>query len=410
MTGFGKVSPGDPTDLIKSARYHNAIIDLLSDHGQLEASEPFSNPLDRETSVVRVKNTAGVDVPRGGVLGLGGVVVDADENEGHFLDADPCFQGVKPTTDSHSVRFVVALGPIAQGRIGPCVASGWVPAKVDIESTTHIAAKLINNDVDKLASSDDGSIPLVIAQIAKGVKWAMVKVPATHSAATHVGLARVSEISSGLTEGSSHVSWVTTGRAWLYNSWGVNTEQHVTASRCEISPTVVSSISGEHDENVSYSAGDQVTSGGNVYEATTAGSGAFSLDNWDWLEPYRPAYGESETYTAGDKVTVDGLEYTASTDSADPAGTWDSSDWEISSDPRIRVHSVHKGIELTADTWVTVYGTSPVVCGGGPYFAAYANPDDYLRMMDGWTTSQMQALYHSAGDEGLRWGGAQCEE
>ncbi len=219
MTGFGKLSPGDPTDLIKSARYHNAIIDLISAHGQLEASPPFLDPFDRQSAVVRVKNTDSAEVPRGGVLGVGAVVVGADDNEGHFLDTDPCFMGVAPDIAIHRARFVVALGPIASGKIGPAVASGWVPAKVDITDTSHHAADLVDGDTEKLTSISGGSIPIVPAQSGTGEKWALIKVTSA-STSIHCGLAKTDTIAGKMTESSDTVTWSDdeVGKAWLYDA------------------------------------------------------------------------------------------------------------------------------------------------------------------------------------------------
>ena len=406
MTGFRKPGPGDPPTLLYNSAYHGAIIDVLADKAGFTQKEEARLPPKRETGVFSVRNSSGEDCPLGGVLGISGVEISADTHEGWFATQEPTLVGTLPT-NSDRLKYVVAISPIPAGEIREAVAAGWVQAKVNITDTLHDTA-MVAAGKTMLQSAGGSGAPMLQAEAGTGEKWCLIYIA---EGGTNVGLAKVSEISAGLTEGASLASWATTGKAWLYNSWGLNSQQHVTNSRCEVSATDISTISGEHDENQLYSTGDQVTHNGDVYKARHPINGAsFSLSDWDWVEPYRPAYDETEAYTEGDKVTVGGIEYTASSDSADPAGSWDEDDWQISSDPRISVHSIHKGIELTADTWVTVYGTSPVVCGGGPYFASYANPDDYLRMMDGWTESQMQALYHSAGDDALRWGGSQCEE
>ena len=251
MTGFGKVSPGDPTDLIKSARYHNAIIDLLSDHGQLEASTPFLDPFDSQSAVVRVKNTDSAEVPRGGVLGVGAVVVDADDNEGHFLDTDPCFVGVAPDIAIHRARFVVALGPIASGKIGPAVASGWVPAKVDIKDTSHTAADLVDGDIDKLVSAAGAAIPLVVSQAGTGEKWALVKVPST-SPTVCCALAKTATTAEKMTSASSEVTWgdSAVGKAWLYDA-PTHAASTWTASQCGTTDADrIDIVSAHHDTDL----------------------------------------------------------------------------------------------------------------------------------------------------------------
>ena len=272
MTGFGKVSPGDPTDLIKSARYHNAIIDVLNNQGQLTTSEPFPDPFGRQVAVVRVKNPPPAVVPWGGVLGVGAVVVDADDNEGHFLDADPCFVGVAPVSDIHQARFVVALGPIAVGKIGPCVAVGWVSARVDISDTSHTTAKISDGDVTKLVSASAGAVPIVPAQSGAGEKWAMINLAGAASSGGECVLG----ISTG-------------GTAAKYESGNI-TPGCITVKPSESPP--------RYSMSSAYVYGNDVAESPNYHSALRS----YSADNPDAVAVSAPAWVSGTTYSEGDQV------------------------------------------------------------------------------------------------------------
>lgn len=123
---FRKVMQGE--DLVIPAATFNAFIDNLRKPVQV-GSRAISRVRPRP-HLIRVKNLAGGDVERFGVLGIDGPLIDPDDNLAGFQEA-PALTGVTPA-DAHFGRFVIASEPIAEGEIGLCYASGICITKVYI--------------------------------------------------------------------------------------------------------------------------------------------------------------------------------------------------------------------------------------------------------------------------------------
>ena len=77
--------------------------------------------IDRQASVVLVRNESGADVDQFGVLGISGVVFDPatalDSFKGRVILA-----GATPAVGTHDSKFVVAADPIKAGEIGSAFA------------------------------------------------------------------------------------------------------------------------------------------------------------------------------------------------------------------------------------------------------------------------------------------------
>jgi len=169
---YDKPSAGDSTSLVFSAKYHSDIIDMLTAYQQTGPGFGPGGRL-RETAVLSIKNTEITEVPRGGVLGIDGVVFDADDDENTFAGLPLTLKGAKPTKAIHAGRIGIALAPIEQDKIRKCVVMGWVQAKVDIKNANDRLADIVDDDVTKLVSGSSG-IPMIPCQSGLGEKWAIV--------------------------------------------------------------------------------------------------------------------------------------------------------------------------------------------------------------------------------------------
>lgn len=171
---FKRVRPGDKAVIAAAA--WNACLDAAEAYkgGSLAPRTP-GKPGFRQADIVLVKNASGSDVSRFGVLGISGVVFTP-------TDSLPSFQnqvsvaGVTPTTTSHVGKFVIALDPIPNGKIGRAWISGVCQVQVDISNTTHKFCDVRNSDRTKLASSVYGSARILYSEgSGTGTKWCVVR-------------------------------------------------------------------------------------------------------------------------------------------------------------------------------------------------------------------------------------------
>lgn len=125
------------------------------------SAAPREHP-DFAQLTVRVSNTAGVLVPRLGVLGLSSPVIEVSgDNPAQFLE-QMVLTGIMPTGGDQPVG--VAVEPIAPGAIGRVAVSGRFPAKIKVLSDHHKYARGRANDVTQLISADCGPFRLVWCQ------------------------------------------------------------------------------------------------------------------------------------------------------------------------------------------------------------------------------------------------------
>lgn len=122
---------------------------------------------------VKIKNDSGEDVPRYGVLTLGGVLFTVDDNEAEFLE-QPVFHGAMPTDNPDNIP-VICFEPIAAGKIGMGFAPGLaVPVVIDVEDEDHEYADLKEDSVEVLASFEDHGYPILWKESGTGEKWAKI--------------------------------------------------------------------------------------------------------------------------------------------------------------------------------------------------------------------------------------------
>lgn len=152
------VLPGQPFRL--AAEHVNALNKLMRPNA-IASGGALSYP-DFAQLTVRVSNTAGVLVPRLGVLGLSSPVIEVSgDNPVQFLE-QMVLNGIMPTGGDQPVG--VAVEPIAPGAIGRVAISGRFPAKIKVLSDHHKYARGRANDVTQLISADCGPFRLVWCQ------------------------------------------------------------------------------------------------------------------------------------------------------------------------------------------------------------------------------------------------------
>jgi hypothetical protein len=178
-----KVKSGDP--LVVPAATYNTFVDAARDYLARQQDQAQSaRPGGRHSGIVLVRNDSGSDRSRFDVLGVSGSLFDPAADLDAFKNC-PALSGATPSASSHTGRFVVLLEPIAAGAIGPAMASGVCPVRVQVDDATLQLADVKNSDATCLKTSRTGSATILWRQSGTGTIWAVVKLAggiiATHS-------------------------------------------------------------------------------------------------------------------------------------------------------------------------------------------------------------------------------------
>jgi hypothetical protein len=127
------------------------------------------------TPILAKNNTTGA-VRRWGVLSVAGVVFTpsgATGNATQQFQDQPVLSGGLPTGGS---AFVVAVEPIAAGKIGRVAVAGVVQAKVDIVSSSHTHVKAKDGDLTQLITAGNGDAEILWKESGAGTgKWAIIR-------------------------------------------------------------------------------------------------------------------------------------------------------------------------------------------------------------------------------------------
>ena len=126
----------------------------------------------RQATIVRVRNDSGSDVSRFGVLGVkGGVAITPTDKLAEF-QATPVLT-TETLAATHAGKFVVAIEPIANGKIGRAVASGVVVCQVSVTTSGDAFAEA---GTGVLTTGATGSALVLYVESGTGTKWAVVRI------------------------------------------------------------------------------------------------------------------------------------------------------------------------------------------------------------------------------------------
>jgi hypothetical protein len=122
-----------------------------------------------------VKNSAGVDVPRFGILGIDSVLFTPTDDPDDFK-ARPALKGVKPLVPGHFGKFCITIEPIRDGEIGLAVFSGVCPVRLQQPGTIALPfADIADQTVDNLQAGTAGLAQILWQENGPGVHWALVR-------------------------------------------------------------------------------------------------------------------------------------------------------------------------------------------------------------------------------------------
>jgi predicted RecA/RadA family phage recombinase len=187
----GRVTPG-PIKGQLSARALNRAQEaaniVLGQRPNGTADGPSAGPAPY-TPILAKNNTTGT-VRRWGVLSVAGVVFTpsgATGNATQQFQDQPVLSGGLPTGGQ---SFVVAVEPIAAGKIGRVAVAGVVQAKINVTDAGHGFAKARNADMAQLESSATGDVQILWKESGIGAgKWAIVRFGTGAGASFRLGVA-----------------------------------------------------------------------------------------------------------------------------------------------------------------------------------------------------------------------------
>jgi hypothetical protein len=150
------------------------------------ADGPSAGPVPY-TPILAKNNTTGA-VRRWGVLSVAGVVFTpsgATGNATQQFQDQPVLSGGLPTGGS---SFVVAVEPIAAGKIGRVAVAGVVQAKINVVSESDTFATAKDGDLTQLTSASSGEATILWKESGTGAgKWALVRFGAAGAAGIRLG-------------------------------------------------------------------------------------------------------------------------------------------------------------------------------------------------------------------------------
>ena len=190
MSGLpGRITPGPIGGQISARAWNRAqdAADIVLGQRDNGAAAGPSAGLSAYTGILAKNATTG-SVRRWGVLSVAGVVFTpsgATGNATQQFQDQPVLSGGLPTGGS---AFVVAVEPIAAGKIGRVAVAGVVQAKINITDAGHTFATAKDNDLTQLSSADSGDAQILWKESGTGAsKWAIVRFGAGAGASIRLG-------------------------------------------------------------------------------------------------------------------------------------------------------------------------------------------------------------------------------
>jgi hypothetical protein len=169
----GHVRPGDKLRI--AAEQINWInrqmaADTSFGGGPLAGIEPGKN-------VIMARNTTGGDVPRWGVMAIGGVEINpaSGDTQRRSFEEQPCITGTMPTATT-GAAFCIAVEPIKSSKIGRVAVAGVVQAKITVGSGVTGDRARPHASSETLELADDGPARVLWRPSGSGTVWGLVRI------------------------------------------------------------------------------------------------------------------------------------------------------------------------------------------------------------------------------------------
>jgi len=245
----GKLEPGQKLNKAITARSWNLMVDaaeIVLGAPQDFSADGVQGPAAPNHTIL-CRNDSGAAVGRWGVLAITGMVIAPSGATGAATlswQTSPAVIGVAPPTGTVG-GFVVAVEPIASGKIGRAAVAGVVQAKVDVSDASHGFAVPQAGSTSAFASASSGAVKILWKQGTGSGQWALLlfdnggpmtrlgKVSSTWSKGSTATVTEYTGAgtSKGTTFTSSNVFATVTGPAWVACTL-IDSTWHLIAAEC----------------------------------------------------------------------------------------------------------------------------------------------------------------------------------
>jgi len=198
----GKLEPGQKLNGAITARSWNRMVDateIVLGAPQDFGADGVQGPAAPNHTIL-CRNDSGAAVGRWGVLAITGMVIAPSGAAGAATlswQTSPAVIGVAPPTGTVG-GFVVAVEPIANGKIGRAAVSGVVQAKVDVTDAGHTFATPKPGSTTAFDSGSSGPALILWKESGTGNgKWALLRI------AAGAGGTKLGKISTGWAKGTT---------------------------------------------------------------------------------------------------------------------------------------------------------------------------------------------------------------
>jgi len=171
---FDKKFPGQKLNL--RAQDWNDVLDAARNGRETTRDVAEVPGLLRQSTLCKLRNQTGTDLPRYSIVGLDGPIV-APSEEVDVFQQQLTFDGVVPATPTHIGRFAVLLESLPDGEMGQAVISGVVPCHLALGGADPVPpyAEVAAGITATLAGSAGGSAQVLWAEVVGTTRWALVR-------------------------------------------------------------------------------------------------------------------------------------------------------------------------------------------------------------------------------------------
>jgi len=173
MAQIKKVQAGQSLKI--PAATFNAMVDAAVAHRESQRDTGRqARPSFKQTGIVLIRNESSVEIPRFGILGIDGVIIEPTANLDEF-QSNFALAGNAPKLPEHLGQFAISQTPLPPGEIGRAVVDGVCPVRVAVSDPCHQFADVQDNQATVLVSQPAGSARILWREDGLGTKWALVR-------------------------------------------------------------------------------------------------------------------------------------------------------------------------------------------------------------------------------------------
>jgi len=153
----------------------NAMVDAAVAHRESQRdTSRHSRQSFKQAGIALIRNESNVEIPRFGILGIDGVIIEPASNLDEF-QSNFALSGVVPKSPLHFGQFAISKTPLPPGEIGKAVFDGLSPARVEITDACHQFAEVKDEEAGLLVSQPFGAARILWREGGLGTQWAIVR-------------------------------------------------------------------------------------------------------------------------------------------------------------------------------------------------------------------------------------------